>query len=76
MVHRLEIDYWGQVEFLYLDIDDSAVAQYKQQFNFRYQPHLILLDGEGNVVQEYVGAQPEEDLRAALDNLLAVSGGQ
>ncbi len=52
------------------------MAQYKQQFNFRYQPHLILLDGEGNVVQEYVGAQPEEDLRAALDNLLALSGGQ
>ena len=37
---------------------------------FRYQPHLILLDGEGNVVQEYVGAQPEEDLRVALDSLL------
>ena len=70
MVHRLEIDYWGHVEFFYLDIDDPAVAQYKQQFGFRYQPHLILLDGEGNVVQEYVGAQPEADLRVALDNLI------
>ncbi len=58
---------------MYLDIDDANVAPYKQQFNFRYQPHLILLDGEGNVVQEYVGAQPEADLRAALDNLIAVS---
>ena len=76
MVHRLEIDYWGQVEFIYLDIDDSAVGPYKQQFNFRYQPHLILLDGEGNVVQEYVGAQPEADLRAALDQLIAASSGQ
>lgn len=76
MVHRLEIDYWGQVEFFYLDIDDGAVAQYKKQFNFRYQPHLILLDGQGNVVQEFVGAQPEEDLRAALDHLIAVSSGQ
>ena len=71
MVHRLEIDYWGQVEFIYLDIDDPDAAPYKKQFGFRYQPHLILLDGEGNVVQEFLGQQPETELRAALDRLVA-----
>lgn len=70
MVHRLEIDYWGRVQFIYLDIDDKANDPLKQRFGFRFQPHLILLDGEGNVVQEFVGNQPEERLREALDRLL------
>ena len=76
MVHRLEIDYWGQVEFIYLDIDDRNAASYKQQFGFRYQPHLILLDGDGNVVQEFLGERPEEELREALDQLIAATSNQ
>jgi len=76
VVHRLEIDYWGQVEFIYLDIDDQGSTPFEQQFGFRYQPHLILLDGNGNVVQEFVGAQPEADLRAALDQLIALDSEQ
>ena len=75
MVHRLEIDYWGQVEFIYLNIDEQGVTSFKQQFGFRYQPHLILLDGNGNVVQEFLGERPEEELRAALDQLIAADGG-
>lgn len=70
MVHRLEIDYWGQVEFIYLDIDDKAVAEYKQQFGFYYQPHLFLLDGAGTVVQEFRGQQTDAVLRDALDQLV------
>jgi len=73
VVHGLEIEYWGDIEFAYLDIDSQAVTPFKEQLGFRGQPHLFLLDGEGNVVQEIRGAQPEEALRDALDNLLAVS---
>lgn len=72
-MHGLEIEYWGQVEFAYLDIDSSAVAPFKEQLGFRYQPQLILLDGNGNIVQELAGNQSEEVLRQAIDNLLAVS---
>ena len=73
MVHRLEIDYWGQIEFIYLNIDEQGVTPFKQQFGFRYQPHLILLDGNGNVVQEFLGERPEAELRAALDQLIAAN---
>lgn len=73
MVHGLEIEYWGQVEFAYLDVDSSAVGKFKDQLGFRYQPQLFLIDGDGNVVQEFAGNQPEEVLRTALDDLLAVS---
>lgn len=73
MVHGLEIEYWGQIEFAYLDIDSASVAPFKEQLGFRYQPQLFLLDGEGNVVQEFAGVQSEATLREAFDNLLAVS---
>ncbi len=73
MVHGLEIEYWGQVEFAYLDIDSASVQPFKDQLSFRYQPQLIFLDGDGNVVQELAGNQPEQIIREALDNLLAVS---
>lgn len=73
MVHGLEIEYWGEIEFAYLDIDSQSVAPFKEQLGFRAQPQLVLLDGEGNIVQEIIGPQPEEVLRDALDNLLAVS---
>lgn len=73
MVHGLEIEYWGQIEFAYLDIDSAAVTPFKEQLGFRYQPQLFLLDGEGNIVQELAGVQSEETLREAFDNLLAVS---
>ena len=71
MVHRLELDYWGQVEFAYLDIDDDATSNFKEQFGFRYQPQIFLLDGNGDIIAEFAGHQPEARLRAALDELLA-----
>lgn len=70
MVHGLEIEYWGDVEFVYLNIDDANVQPFKEQFGFRYQPQLFLLDGAGNVVQEFRGAPSEEMLRTALDQLI------
>jgi len=62
MVHRLEIDYWGQIDFTFMDN--------RTELSFQYQPQLILLDGEGNIVDSIVGPRPEEELRAALDSLL------
>ena len=73
MVHGLEIEYWGDIEFAYLDLDSASVTPFQEQRGFRYQPQLILLDGEGNIVQELAGNQPESVIREALDNLLAVS---
>jgi len=70
MVHRLEIDYWGQIDFTFMDIDDEDVQPYRTELSFQYQPQLILLDGEGNIVDSIVGPRPEEELRAALDSLL------
>ncbi|MGD8633870.1 MAG: hypothetical protein PVF85_09895 [Anaerolineales bacterium] len=69
IVHGLEVEYIDQVDFVYLDIDDPRTDPFKQQLGYRYQPHIFLLDGEGNIVQQWVGPVSEADLVAALDNV-------
>jgi hypothetical protein len=65
-VHGLEVKYSGQVDFVYLDIDDSRNDEFKRQFGYQYQPHLFLLDGQGNVLNQWVGLVDEATLDAAL----------
>jgi hypothetical protein len=68
-VHGVEVEYYDRVDFIYLDIDDPRTDPFKQQLGYRYQPHIFLLDGDGNIVQQWVGPVSESDLTAALDQL-------
>lgn len=70
IVHGLEADYAADVNFVYLDIDDSATNQFKSELAFRYQPHFFLLDENGNVLQQWLGPVGENDFREAIDNAL------
>ena len=65
-MHGLEQKYAGEVRFVYLDIDDPRTAPFKEELAYRVQPHLFLLDGEGNVVREWLGLVVEGELDAAL----------
>jgi hypothetical protein len=66
VVHGLEAQYNDRINFVYLDIDDSRTNPYKQQLGYRYQPHIFLLDGQGNITQQWVGFVSGTDLEAAL----------
>ena len=70
MVHGLE-EKWGQhVDFVYLDIDDSQTTPFKQQLGYIYQPHIFLLDAQGNIVQQWVGAVQGETIQAELPKVI------
>ena len=69
MVHGLEVEYFDRIDFVYLDIDDSQTDDFKRQLGYRVQPHLFLLDGDGNIVQQWLGIVQESDLRSAFDDL-------
>ena len=69
MVHGLEVEYYDKIDFVYLDIDDSRTDDFKRQLGYRVQPHLFLLDGNGNIIQQWLGIVPEADLRTAFDNI-------
>jgi hypothetical protein len=70
-VHGLEAEYYDRINVVYMDIDDPATTDYKQALGYRYQPHLFLLDKDGNVLQQWVGFVNEADLKTAIDAALA-----
>lgn len=70
VVHRLESDFSGQVKFSYLDIDDPATERLKKALGYRVQPHIFLLDAEGNVLQQWVGKTDESVIRQAIQKAL------
>jgi hypothetical protein len=55
VVHGLERDWEGRIHFVYLDIDDPQTEPFKRALGYQYQPHLLLLDADGNVVNRWVG---------------------
>jgi len=66
VVHGLEQRWDGRVVFVYLDIDDPRTDEFKRQLGYLYQPHLFLLDGEGEILQQWVGFVEGAQLEAAL----------
>jgi hypothetical protein len=72
VVHGLEAEYGDRMNFVYLDIDDEATFTFKQALAYRYQPHIFLLDAEGNVIIQWVGFVDETTLEGAI---IAALGG-
>ena len=66
MVHGLEAEYYDRIQFTYLDADDPNTRDFQRTLGFFYQPEIYLLDGEGNVLEKWVGYTSQEDLEAAF----------
>jgi thioredoxin-like negative regulator of GroEL len=69
-VHGLEAKYCGKIGFVYLDIDDGNTAKIKKALGYRLQPHFFLLDKDGNVIKQWLGAVPADQLEAALQEAI------
>jgi thioredoxin-like negative regulator of GroEL len=66
VVHGLEQQWGEKVGFVYLDIDDPRTAPFKRALGYQYQPHILLLDVDGQVVHQWVGFVRESELQEAL----------
>ena len=71
IVHGLEAEYYDRINFIYLDIDNPANETFKEILDFRYQPQLILLDGNAQVLYQWIGPIPREEFVAAFEDVLA-----
>ena len=67
IVHGLEAEYFEAINFVYLDIDDSENSYFLKELGFRYQPQFILLDGEGNVLKQWLGPVSADDFQVAFN---------
>lgn len=70
IVHGLEVEYYNRVEFTYLNIDDPKTTPFKKELEYKYQPHFFLLDGEGEVIQQWLGPKTKGEMRSILDAAL------
>jgi thiol:disulfide interchange protein len=75
VVHGLEGEYWGQIDFVYLDIDDPANRELMQRYGFIGQPLFVLIAPDGTEVQRWLGRVGEDEFREAFDAYLASAGG-
>ena len=70
VVHGLEAEYYGKINFAFLDANDPATEYYQREFGFRVQPEFYLVDGQGKVVQKWFGYVDAEDFRAAFQQVI------
>lgn len=65
-MHGLEAEWGHEINFVYLDIDDSRNNRFKKVLGFRYQPHLFLLDEGGYILEQWVGVVERRVLEEAF----------
>jgi hypothetical protein len=70
IVHGLEAEFYDQINFVYLNIEDPLTDPFKKQLAYRYQPHFFLIDGEGNVLQQWLGPVNSDQFRDAFEAAL------
>ena len=71
VVHGLEQQYAGRIDFLYLNVAVPRNDSARQALGFRATPHFFLLDDRGMTSTSMQGVVPEDSLRTALDTLVA-----
>lgn len=67
IVHGLEAEYYKDIKVSYLDIDDPATDVIKRELGYRVQPHFFLLDGDGVILEQWVGIVEEDSFRKTFD---------
>jgi hypothetical protein len=71
IVHGLQRKYQGAVDFVYLDIADSANSSAKLRYRFRATPHFFLVSPSGDVIREWQGLVDQGELDHALGEAAA-----
>ena len=70
IVHGLEAEYADRMNFVFLDVDDKANSDILSFLGFVSQPQFFLVDGQGNILQQWVGPVSTEDFKSAFDTYL------
>lgn len=64
MVHGLEAEYAGKIQFTFLDADDPQTDRFQSALGFQYQPEFYLLDADGKILKKWIGFTSKEDFQA------------
>jgi thioredoxin-like negative regulator of GroEL len=75
IVHGLEAEYWGKIDFVYLDIDDPTNQAMMRRFGFTSQPLFVLIMADGTELERWFGYTNVDSFKQPFDAHLAASGG-
>ena len=64
MVHGLEAKYFGRIKFNYLEISNPLNADFIKYLGFQYRPSFYLLDGNGKVLNQWIGQQTQNQFES------------
>jgi thiol-disulfide isomerase/thioredoxin len=69
VMQGLEERYRDRIGFVYLNVDDRRTRPLQAElgYNLITRPHFYLIDGEGNVLAEWVGYVSEAEFEAAFN---------
>lgn len=70
-MHRLEAEYWGKIDFVYIDSDASSNKSVKDRFNARGYPIFVLIEPDGTEIGRWFGYVDTNDLQLTMDSYLA-----
>jgi thioredoxin-like negative regulator of GroEL len=73
VVHGLEQEYAGRIDFVYLNVAEPRNDGAKRAFGFRATPHFFLATPRGIARESMQGVVTEDSLRFELDRLIASS---
>lgn len=71
VVHGLERQYEGRIDFLYLHVGEPRNVAAKQRLGFTSTPHFFFVRADGTTAEAMQGVVPADSVRGALERLLA-----
>lgn len=70
VVHGLEKEFAGRVDFLYLNIADPMNREAMRRYGFVSTPHIFLLRADGTPIGSTQGVVPRDSLQRSLGRLV------
>jgi hypothetical protein len=70
VVHGLEQEYAGRIDFLYLNVAEARNDSAKRALGFTSTPHFFFRRTDGSTVKVMQGVVSGDSMRVALDALL------
>jgi thioredoxin-like negative regulator of GroEL len=74
IVHGLEKQYRGRIDFLYLDVEDPRTAAAKARLGYQATPHFFTLTAEGRLVEKWQGVAEAGVVEGRLQQLVGEAG--
>lgn len=66
----IEQEFRGKAEVIRLNVDELENERIQQTYGVRGHPSIVIVDGDGQVTERFLGAVPAESLQQALNKVI------